>query len=69
MRNRKETFEDITDMTEFDLACFFAGYDKKDKWPSYGSWAMKRVREVKYILWKHKKPNLKSMNQERKELL
>jgi len=69
MRNRKETFEDIIDMTEFDLACLFASYNKKDKWPSYGSWAMKRVREVKYILWKHKKPNLKSMNQERKELL
>lgn len=68
MINKKETFEDIVSMTEFELACLFAGYNKKDKWPSYGSWAMKRVREVKYILWKHKKPNLKSMNQGIEEL-
>ncbi len=68
MSNKIETFEDLVSMTEFELACLFAGYKGKDRWPPYGSWAMTRVREVKYILWKHKMPELKSMNQEREDL-
>ncbi len=62
MSHKKNTFEDIISMTEFELACFFAGYDKKDKWPPCNSLAMARLREVKYILWKNKMPKMKSMN-------